>query len=267
MTLNLWNRMGPWDDRAVLIRRYIERFEPDIIGLQEVLRGPGFDQLSELFGGTGYVHEFAVEQPFRGDASLEIGNAVASRWPLEDRAELTLPHASDGEVRTALMVTVATPSGAVSFTNSHLNWRREHGEVRERQVVAIAEWISENGPAGGFPPILVGDFNAEPESAEIRYLTGLQSLGGSTYFRDAWRYAGRGDGMTWSNRNPYAVAALDPDIRIDYIFVGPPQPTGVGDVESCLVVCDEPTDGVWPSDHFGVFAVLRTEPLRDGVPS
>jgi hypothetical protein len=27
------------------------------------------------------------------------------------------------------------------------------------------------------------------------------------------------------------------------------------------VVCDDERDGIWPSDHFGVYAELRSEPL------
>lgn len=41
-----------------------------------------------------------------------------------------------------------------------------------------------------------------------------------------------------------------------------PDRYGVGLVERCQVVCDDERDGVWPSDHFGVYAELRTEPLE-----
>ncbi len=34
-------------------------------------------------------------------------------------------------------------------------------------------------------------------------------------------------------------------------------PTGTGRPVECRVVADEPVDGVWPSDHFGVLALLR----------
>jgi len=61
---------------------------------------------------------------------------------------------------------------------------------------------------------------------------------------------------------PYARAMHEPDRRIDYVLVGYPTPEGVGRVESCRVVCDEPEDGVWPSDHFGVLASLVTAPKR-----
>ena len=37
-------------------------------------------------------------------------------------------------------------------------------------------------------------------------------------------------------------------------------PDGIGAIESCRVVCDQELEGVWPSDHFGVFCTLRTEP-------
>ena len=37
LTLNLWHDAGPWDRRAALIRRWLDRFDPDVIGFQEVL--------------------------------------------------------------------------------------------------------------------------------------------------------------------------------------------------------------------------------------
>jgi hypothetical protein len=48
-----------------------------------------------------------------------------------------------------------------------------------------------------------------------------------------------------------------PDLRIDYIFVGHPTLADrAGFIERCDVVCNERRDGIWPSDHFGVYAVL-----------
>ena len=54
---------------------------------------------------------------------------------------------------------------------------------------------------------------------------------------------------------------FEPDRRIDYIFTGWPVRNGIGQLLSCRVVCDDERDGVWPSDHFGVYAELRTEPI------
>jgi endonuclease/exonuclease/phosphatase family metal-dependent hydrolase len=75
------------------------------------------------------------------------------------------------------------------------------------QEVLVAEKAWKSRPENGFPPIIVGDFNAEPGSDEIRYMTGLHSLHGeSVPFLDAWAVAGdhslpgeEGQGITWSN--------------------------------------------------------------------
>ncbi len=262
LTLNIWHNSGPWKQRAELIRAWIDRLDPDLIGLQEVLVGESIDQAAELLQGRSYEVAFAKATPFWGDPALDFGNAVAVRWPIAEREELRLPDGGDGEKRVALSVTVEAPVGPISFTTTHLNWRLHHGAVRERQVVALCDLVLRRRPRGGFPPVLVGDFNAEPESAEIRYLSGLQSIGGrSVYLRDAWRHAGTGgDGITWSNHNDYAQPWLEPERRIDYVFVGSPQPDRVGQLESCQVVCNEKQDGIWPSDHFGVYTEIRSDP-------
>lgn len=268
LTLNLWHDSGPWAERRRRIRAWIERLDPDLIGFQEALRGEGFDQVGELVDGLGRHVEFQRASDFWRDPRLAFGNAVVSRWPILHRARLSLPDSGDAEARSAICVTVEAPVGAVAFTCTHLHWKLHHGRVRERQVVALCEFVLEQRPRGGFPPLLVGDFNAEPDAAEIRFVTGLQSLGGrSVHFRDAWRVAGDGGpGFTWSNRNPWARPWLEPDRRIDYVFAGYPQPGGVGHLETCRVVCDDEVGGVWPSDHLGVYAELRSEPLPGLAP-
>jgi endonuclease/exonuclease/phosphatase family metal-dependent hydrolase len=276
LTLNLWNDSGPWSARADCIRDWIERLDPDVIGFQEALRGPDWDQVADLVGPRGYHHVFAKASPFwRDPARAEgrrpadaFGNAIASRWPIGDCEVLDLPTAGDGETRAALSVTVASPHGPLSISCTHLHWKYRHGAVRERQVVEIAELVLRRRTRDGFPALLLGDFNAEPESAEIRYLQGLQSLEGrSVAFLDAWRVAGDGGaGHTWSNVNPYAQLYIEPDRRIDYVFAGFPMRDGRGRIECCRVVCNEPTDGVWPSDHFGVYAELRTTPIERVAP-
>jgi len=265
LTLNIWHDQGPWPERAGRIREWVTSLDPDVVCLQEVLRGPSRDQLAELFDGRAFHLDFAAATPFWNDPTLSFGNGVASRWPIRDRAELRLPDAGDHEKRVALSVCIDTPHGELGLTCTHLQWKLHHGWVREKQVAALAEFARRRRPGLELPPVIAGDLNAEPDSAEIRFLTGLQSLEGrSVLFYDAWRVAGDGSpGVTWSNRNPYARIGLEPDRRIDYVLVGYPQPNGIGHVERCRVVCDDVKDGVWPSDHFGVLAEIRTEPIPD----
>jgi endonuclease/exonuclease/phosphatase family metal-dependent hydrolase len=111
------------------------------------------------------------------------------------------------------------------------------------------------------PPILCGDFNAEPDADEIRYLSGFTTLEGrSVYFADCFRVAGDGsNGHTFCRRNPYAASVREPDRRIDYIFVRGPDKQGRGEPLTCRVVFDQPNaDGVFASDHFGVLAEIST---------
>jgi endonuclease/exonuclease/phosphatase family metal-dependent hydrolase len=265
LTLNLWNDQGPYERRRERVREWIERLDPDVIGFQEVLKGNGSDTAAAQLP-DGYHVDFAAAIPFWLDPSVEFGNAIASRWPISDREVLTLPEHGD-ETRVALSVTIDAPFGPVCFSTTHLNWKLHHGMIRERQVVALGEMVLKRRPRNGFPPIVVGDFNAEPDSSEIRYMSGFHAIdGNSVQFYDAWRVAGDGGpGYTWSNRNAYASIALEPERRIDYIFVGYPvrlgDAYGLGHIERCMVVCDDERDGVWPSDHFGVYAELRTDPL------
>ena len=208
---------------------------------------------------------YAEAQRFWMNDAQGFGNGVASRWPIVDRHVAALPHRGDGETRVALTTRVDAPFGPVSFTSTHLNWKLHQSDTRQAQVRVLAEHVLAHRPRGGFPPIVVGDFNAEPDSDEIRFMSGLHTIDGvGVHFRDCWRVAadpepGHEDGVTWSNDNAYTSGAFEPARRLDYVFVGYPDERGRGFPLRCRVVCHRPSDGVWPSDHFGVFVELRTE--------
>jgi endonuclease/exonuclease/phosphatase family metal-dependent hydrolase len=249
LTLNVWNREGPWADRLPLIRSWIDRLQPDLIGLQEVV-DPSHTQ--ELLSGFDYHSEWM------GTTS---GIAIAARWPIHARQELWLPGDGKSTGGPALRGMVDSPYGTIPFTCATTAfYMTHHGYKRERQMPALNEFA--RGQAkNDFPAVLVGDFNTDPESAEIRYLKGLQSLqGGSAYWCDAWDQAGDGGkGTTWSKSNDFAAWAPWPDRLIDYIFVAQPRLDGAGTIEHCSVVCNEKVDEVWPSDHFGVLARVRVK--------
>ena len=263
LTLNLWHDSGPWERRRARISEWVERLDPDLIGFQEAVRGEDFDQVADILLDRGYHCDFVRASDFWGPSGGAFGNAVASRWPLAERRAVSLPDRGDGETRAAIGVRIEAPFGTLSVWCTHLHWRLHHGSVRERQVVALASEVLEARPRGGFPPIVVGDFNAEPDSDEIRFMTGRHSIEGqSVLFYDAFAVAGSGGpGFTWSNRNDYARTSLEPDRRIDYVFVGYPLANGLGHIETCRVVCDDAVEGVWPTDHFGLYAELRDTPL------
>jgi endonuclease/exonuclease/phosphatase family metal-dependent hydrolase len=109
--------------------------------------------------------------------------------------------------------------------------------------------------SSSMPPILCGDFNAEPTSDEIRFLTANAVIEGrSTYFQDSWAVLHEGRGATWDPANDLAAAANEPPRRVDYVFVGDPSghSDGAGRVLSAALVFNEPRTGTLASDHYGL---------------
>src|SRR5690606_15806248 len=147
------------------------------------------------------------------------------------------------------------PRGAVHVFGAALGWRLDHSAQRQDQVRILAEFVRQ-AAADDAPAVVCGDFNAAPDSDEIRMLTGRAAVAApGMVFYDAWETAGDGTpGHTWSRTNPWARPVLWPDRRIDYIFSAWPRPGGAGHPVHCEVIGERPVDGVVPSDHYGVVA-------------
>jgi endonuclease/exonuclease/phosphatase family metal-dependent hydrolase len=254
LTLNIWNRSGPWDKRLPLIREGIAKLSPDLIGLQEVIQAEGRSQADDIREGLGYEAAFGLAHDL-GDG-VHFGNAVLSRWPIASHKVLPLPAGESTEQRSLLFAEIASPHGTIPFFVTHLNWRFHEGIVREAQVFAVAEHVKSLAPIAGLPPFLVGDFNAQPEATEIRFLKGLASMHGkSTFFSDCFEHAGQGPGYTFdATRNPFAASTHEYPRRIDYVFVRGPDEKVRGKPLLAKVAFEELTQGVAATDHYGVYA-------------
>jgi endonuclease/exonuclease/phosphatase family metal-dependent hydrolase len=115
------------------------------------------------------------------------------------------------------------------------------------------------GRGSEFPAVVTGDFNALPDSDEVRLFSGVRTapVVPGQVFVDAWEYAEPGEpGATWDRVNPHVAATFTPSGRVDYIHVGPPGAGGLGHVQGVRRIGAEPVGGVWPSDHAGVVAEL-----------
>jgi endonuclease/exonuclease/phosphatase family metal-dependent hydrolase len=259
VTLNLLT-VGDADGRArqEVVRRTIPRLRPDIVALQEVTRTAGLDQAAELLGPEYTV----VDLPGRSPAGS--GECLASRWPLDAVHTLDVALTGhDGMRATAVAAEVRTPLGPLLAVHHRGAYHLDLEVVRERQALATARFV-EDVVAGreDVPVVLLGDLNAAPDAASIRFLTGRQSLdGASVRYEDAWAATHPDDpGHTFTPRNPLVRAGqmpLERGRRIDYVLIrgGPYGP--LLDVADCRLVLTEPLDGVWASDHFGVLADLR----------
>ena len=260
LTINIWNRQGPWDERFALLRKGIEALRPDVVGMQEVLSDGRHDLAREIVDGLdGWNVVYGEAKALQGDYSF--GNAALSPYPLRKRKVVPLPSADTDEQRSLLIADVDTPFGPLPFCVTHLAWRLHHGYVRERQVVALAAALKEEIPIEEetLPLVLTGDFNASADATEIRFLEGLHALDGkSCFLADCFGEVGEGPGYTFDGRhNPYAAYTHGAPRRIDYVFTRGPDRFGRGKPLSARVVLDELTEGVAPSDHWGVLAEIR----------
>jgi endonuclease/exonuclease/phosphatase family metal-dependent hydrolase len=263
LTINVENVEGD-PRRTTAINHELRRLAPDLVSFQEVIQSPEHVQLEELLAdtelhGTHQADVMAYAPPF---ADRYGGTAVATRWPHTTLEIIDMRVAGAADVPwCTIAVTVAIPDeGEVLFIGTTAAWRLDAEAIRERQAIALTDLDARHGRI--LPTVIAGDFNAAPDAASIRYLRGLQSLGGrSVHYHDAWEIAGTGPGYTWTVDNPNTRDVIDAVVRqrvhrrrIDYVFIGSwhQHPNAYCEVRSAAVAFDQPIDGVWASDHSGV---------------
>ena len=275
--LNVDSAVGPrWPERRLEIVAWLDELTPDVVCLQEIWQ----DDHHPNTGGWIAEHAagdwswefggFALPDPdaVGADPSVRFGSAILSRWPLDAHELLCLPVSIDGAgpihqtsrpdtlPRGMRFELLHARTAGIDVYSAHLQPQRQQAYHRVRQVLFIDDAIRRTcDPSSSMPPILCGDFNAEPPSDEIRYLTGNAVIEGrSTYFQDAWAVTHDGGGATQDPANDlYAELNLPPK-RIDYVFVGDPflRPDGAGRVISTTLAFDERRTGTLASDHYGL---------------
>jgi endonuclease/exonuclease/phosphatase family metal-dependent hydrolase len=245
-TLNIWHDAGPWERRRALIRRELELLGPDLVGLQEVLRGEGGCQAGELADGLGY--EVAYTGACRRADGRWHGNALLSRLPLRDRAGRALP-AGGVEPRALLCARVRTADGWIPVFVTHLTYEAHLAAVRHEQLRAILAEVERFRAPEDLPGVLLADLNSVPGSTEVGTL--------EDRWLDAWS-AGEGPGVTFEPANDYARSWEEPPQRLDYVFVQRDPRVAVRHAATAFATPDV-HDGllVWPSDHYGVVADLE----------
>ena len=207
MRLLTWNIQ--WgrglDGRVDLVRiaREIEAHAPDVVCLQEVVRGiPELTQggvtaddqpavLADLFTGWSSAYAPALDVAQRAGTRRQFGNMLLTRLPLLEVRRHALPMPADASVpampRAALECTVMAPWGPLVVVTTHLAYYSVH--QRLAQVAALRRLLAENvahalapRPSGGegephfaaMPRsagmVLCGDFNCPPDSPELMAL-------------------------------------------------------------------------------------------------
>jgi endonuclease/exonuclease/phosphatase family metal-dependent hydrolase len=271
-TLNMWGRRGTWDERKRVLAEGFREYAPDLVAFQEAVVTGGYDQVTNVLGeGYHLAHQTVRELGRGGDVEDGQGISIASRWPLGEVWEPDLnvsPRTDDFACGTLIAEVFAPePIGTLLFVNHLPNWQLTFEHERELQTVIAARTIEEIAEARGIRHvILAGDLDATPDAASVRFLRGRQSLGGmSVCYRDAWGSTHPGEeGHTFTAENPLVTAEnwdweLELGRRIDHILVRCSAHGPTLDVRACERIFDEPVNGVWGSDHFGMVTDLSAQ--------
>ena len=266
LTLNLWQRYGEWTNRRSVLIDGIRSAQPDLVAFAESIKTEEYDQVADLLGT-----EFNIVHSKIRDTN-GMGISIASRWQIEEihEIDLNLSPRTTGFPCTTLSAEVIAPDpiGKLLFVNHFPNWQLNFEYERELQAVAAARFVEEHIGQSTQQVVMVGDLDADYNSASIRFWSGRQSLGNmSVCYRDAWESIHPEDpGHTFTPINPLVRDGVVKNMRpfkdwpfrrIDYIFLRLGAHGGNAlDILACERIFDEPVDGVWASDHFGLIADL-----------
>jgi endonuclease/exonuclease/phosphatase family metal-dependent hydrolase len=256
VTWNVWGRFGEWEGRGAGIEGVLAGVRPDLVCLTECWGAGDGDQAERVARAIGVDHSVFVWGIANEGWSSGVG--IASRWPVT-RHERRALDGGVGALGEAVFALVEGPRGPLQVVVVMLDYPLDASGRRQAQVRQLAEFVA-GVTRRRHPTIVCGDFNAGPDSDELRLLTGRSDppVPGLVFY-DAWEVAGDGTpGHTWSNRNPLAALGLYPDRRFDYVLSAWPRAGGAGHPVHCeLLGVTERPDGPQLSDHYGVLADLR----------
>jgi endonuclease/exonuclease/phosphatase family metal-dependent hydrolase len=195
-----------------------------------------------------------VEAPY-GD--LVDTTVRVMTWNVWARCDHLPTLGSSGWGGLVVRAVVDGPRGPILAYCVALDWPPHASAVRMHALRHLAGVIHDDVRATKAAVVVAGDFNAGPDSDEMRMLVGLREPArpGFVLF-DAWDHAS-GSGATWARSNPWAAPTLLPERRIDYVLTGWPRRGGVGSATVAGLAGTEPIAGLVPSDHYAVYADLR----------
>ncbi len=235
-----------WNRRADHVATLIATQEPDIVGLQEAQP----DQvafLAERLPAYRHLGRSRDAEPGAGEAIPLFFHA--GRWALDESEHGTfwlsdrpaVPASKNWGNHFPRIVTWARlvhrrTGRALYVYNLHIDHESENARLKSADLV-IERVAARAHPD---PVVVLGDFNAEPQSEVLRTF-----MNGDFELRDSYADTGNGDGTF------HAFTGERSGRRIDFILVSPE--IAVLDAD---ILHDEAA-GAYPSDHFPVTSTIR----------
>jgi endonuclease/exonuclease/phosphatase family metal-dependent hydrolase len=247
-------KRNAWRNRVELNVATIERYAPDVIGLQEAQRGnlgayrkhlPHYDHIRGPRYGNAIPHDFntILFDPERLEP-LDSGGFWLSETPEKYSRSWETRVA-----RSATWVLFRVIGTELSFL--HLNTHLDHVSAlarREGSKLIVSRVVEISDRTGFDPPAIVtGDFNSRPGNRTHKTFT-------ESGFADTYLAAGNEEGAnTFHAFKGADYRDAHGPRRIDWIFLKDAQ--GRLRVESHRIIHDaDENSGLYPSDHYPILA-------------
>ena len=141
---------------------FLKRANADIIGLQEVVEDDPKRDIIGFLSRLGYGHVFAPVEKNWGDRVMKDGPAVFTRHKILKSETFTL---SKSESRAAAKAEIQIGTETLNVFCTHLvHTHQKHSDVQDEQATNLLKLIPQEHA------ILMGDFNAEPNSSAIKII-------------------------------------------------------------------------------------------------
>ena len=226
------------------IAEVIKKYDPDIVGLQEISDSLMVDTLSQytnMFGQFGASTEIEPPNLYRllgipvPEAQLYYGDGILSKFPFTYIGNVSIPSASSSRYE-AMCMDIKLPEKFESKTiirviNTHFDWLKNlsSDQARLASVNVIEKAFIEEKP--NYAYILTGDLNATPSSMVLKKME-----------KTGWLKEDFGKEL-------YTVPVNRPRKQIDYVLVRPKKQWKIKDIQ----VIEEKM----ASDHLPILITLE----------
>ena len=241
-----------WYNRARYYLKNIEQVQPDILGAQEVVSAQ-YKFLTEHLEGYGSVVTYRDDRGSRSESCPIFYNEArfellgsGTYWLSKTPEKMSKDWgAKEYRITTYARLKDKTTNLEIVVFNAHPEWKIDEG--RNEELIVLAQ-KTEEAMATADKVILLGDLNTdkqEPDNAGINALAPIDAL-----LADSKDLAGVYYGYTFQNYGVYNEE--DPAAGLDYIYL--PKTAVVSAVGKVTAVYD----GVYPSDHFPIWARVKS---------
>lgn len=254
-TYNIWVSETNFNRRLNLLAKVLNQARADFVALQEVR-----DKEVVNFLASSCGFPCALWKKYH---DCNEGLAVLSNFPIIFHLT-NWEGAGDTNNSFVLRTVVDYPGMQIGFTNLHLD--SESAVNREIGIVNAVKMLKAY-PYSAYE-ILLGDFNAGPDSSIHRYLTGDQSLhGNATDWVDlAETYAY----ISGTQPKPTLDLAHNPRWDGENIILAPQRldwimleyPSKAPKLNFLGIIGDQREAGITASDHYGVLCDLEFAPAE-----